>query len=87
MGDSGEGLVDNEARIQERMDQLKADRDTAKKPKLKNPEQIRKLESLRLARIEMDRQLQNSTNPARKNQIQKAIEDLDRQLEELRLRM
>ena len=44
MGDSGEGLVDSEARIQERMDQLKADRENAKKPKVKNPEQIRKLE-------------------------------------------
>jgi hypothetical protein len=87
MGDSGEGLVDSEARIQERMDQLKADRENAKKPKVKNPEQIRKLESLRLARIEMDRQLQSSTNPARKSQIQKALEDLDRQLEELKLRM
>ena len=87
MGDSGEGLVDSEARIQERMDQLKADRENAKKPKVNNPEQMRKLESLRLARVEMDRQMQSSTNPARKNQIQKAIEDLDRQLEELKLRM
>ena len=87
MGDSGEGLVDSEARIQERMDQLKADRESAKKPKVKNPEQIRKLESLRLARIEMERQWNSSTNPARKNQIQKALEDLDRQLEELKVRM
>ena len=87
MGDSGEGLVDNEARIQERMDQLQAERENAKKPKVKNPEQIRKLESLRLARIEMDRQLQSSTNAARKNQIQKALDDIDRQLEELKLRM
>ena len=83
MGDSGEGLVDSEARIQERMDQLQADRENAKKPKVRNPEQLRKLESLRLARIEMERQLHGSTNPNRKNQIQRALDDIDRQFSEL----
>src|SRR5215467_10679176 len=86
MGDSGEGLVDSEARIQERMDQLQQDRDNAKKPKIRNPEQLRKVESLRLGRIEMERQLHSSTNPNRKIQIQSALDDIDRQLAELRER-
>jgi len=83
MGDSGEGLVDSEARIQERMEQLQAERELGKKPKLGNPQQMRKLESLKLARIEMDRQLQGTTNPNRRNQIQAALTDIDRQLREL----
>ena len=84
MGDAGEGLVDNEGKIQERMDQLKADRENGRKPKAKNPELIRKTESLRLARIEMERQFNSTANPARKNQIQKALEDIDRQMEALK---
>jgi hypothetical protein len=83
MGDSGEGLVDSEARIQERMEQLQAERELAKKPKVGNPQQVRKLESLKLARIEMDRQLQSTTSPNRRNQIQTALTDIDRQLIEL----
>ena len=86
MGDSGEGLVDSEARIQERMDQLQAERDNAKKPKIRNPEQLRKLESLRLARLEMERQLHSSSNPSRKNQIQCALDDIDRQFADLQAR-
>ena len=84
MGDSGEGLVDNESRIQERMEQLKADRENSTRPKIENPEQVRKLESLKLARIEMERQLNNTSNPNRRTQIQHALADIDRQLETLR---
>jgi len=83
MGDSGEGLVDSEARIQERMDQLQADRENSRKPRVVNSERNRKIESLRLARIQMERQLETASSPARKNQIRRAVEDLDLQLKQL----
>ena len=47
-GDSGEGLVDAEARIQERIEELQRAREVARRPPVVNPEQKRKLESLRL---------------------------------------
>ena len=83
MGDAGEGLVDNESRIQERMDELKAERDRAKKPRLKNPEQTRKLDSLNLARTQILNQLKGRLSGPRREQIQKALEDIDGQIAQI----
>ena len=83
MGDSGEGLVDAESRIQERIEELQRAREDAKRPAMENPEQIRKLESLKLARKEMSRQLEVATHPARKGQLAAAIGDLDRRIAEI----
>jgi hypothetical protein len=86
MGDSGEGLVDNESRIQERMEELQRSREDARKPKTRNPQLVRQLESLRLARKEMARQLDISTHEGRRNQLAAALEDLDRRIADLESR-
>ena len=83
MGDSGEGLVDNEGRIQERMEELQRNREQAKKPRKNNPQQIRQLESLQLARTELKRQLDATAHEARKKQLMAAIEDLDKRIADL----
>jgi len=80
MGDAGEGLIDADARIQERMEELQLSRARAKRPAVRNPDQVRELESLRLARTEMARQLELTTHPARRDPIQQAIAELDRRI-------
>ena len=83
MGDSGEGLIDNEAKIQERMEELQRNRERTRKPAVRNPEHARKIESLQLARTEMARQLQNATHQARQTQITNALAEIDRRIAEL----
>ena len=82
MGDAGEGLIDQEARIQERMEELERER-TKKQAKLvRDPEKVRVLESLKLARKELDAQLIATTNDRRKTQLQQAIAEVDRRIAE-----
>ena len=69
MGDAGEGLIDADAKIQERMEELSGAAHSRVDPRVKNPEQVREIESLRLARKEMSRQLENTTHEARRAQI------------------
>ena len=81
MGDAGEGLIDQDARIQERMEELareKAARTSAKEAR--DPEQVRAVESLRLARIELARQLEATSHERRRVQLTQAIEEVDRRL-------
>jgi hypothetical protein len=81
MGDSGEGLVDAEARIQEQIEERESERrrrNTAQ-PAL-DPERIRQIESLRLARAELERQSDATTHPVRKQQIQAAIAEIDKRI-------
>jgi len=80
MGDSGEGLIDSEAKIQERRDELQANRELSRKPAKKNPEQIRQLDSLKLARTQMTRQLEVVTHESRRRQITEAIADIDNRI-------
>ena len=80
MGDSGEGLVDAEARIQERMEELEAARKRTGGRPAANPEQVRALESLRLAKSNLERQAETVTHPVRKQQIQLAVEEIDKRL-------
>ena len=57
MGDSGEGLVDAEARIAERMEEREADRRRTSGPApVVDPEAVRQKESLKLAKAELTRQ-------------------------------
>ena len=83
MGDSGEGLVDAEARIQEKIEQLQRAREEARLPVIENPELLRKLESLKLARTELSRQLQIAVHPVRRNQLDNAIAEINRQIAEI----
>lgn len=81
MGDSGEGLVDAEARIQEKMDEREAERKrrTGPAPKM-DPEKARELESLRLAKSNLERQAETTAHPVRKQQITLAIAEIDKRL-------
>ena len=84
MGDSGEGLIDNEGKIQDRLEELQRnrERERARKPAIENPELARRIESLQLARKEIVRSLKNSTHEARKNQLAAALADIDRLIAE-----
>ena len=81
MGDAGEGLIDAEARLQERMDELEESRKAAKErgPKV-DPEHARQMESLRLARVELQRQLDATTHSARRDQIGQALAEIEKRL-------
>jgi hypothetical protein len=80
MGDAGEGLIDADGRIQERMEELERERTRQQHGKVvRDPEKEHALESLRLARTELDRQLKATTNELRRAQIAQAIEEIDRQ--------
>jgi hypothetical protein len=87
MGDAGEGLIDAQARIAEQMEEREQERKRLVEGRGKgiNPELVRRAESLRLARIELDRQRSATENAARKQQLTHALEELDRQLSALKL--
>ena len=81
MGDAGEGLIDADARLQERMDELEQERKKAKQGALLgDPEKMRQLESHRLARTELQRQLESTSHQARKQQLTQAIAELDKRI-------
>lgn len=84
MGDAGEGLVDADARIQERMEQLEAERQqrAGNAPKI-DPEKARQVESLKLAKRNLTQQGETATHPVRKQQIQLAIAEIDKRLKAL----
>jgi hypothetical protein len=81
MGDAGEGLIDADTRLQERMDELEEERRAARNKKpLEDPEKVRQRESLKLARAEMQQQLVRTEYPARKSQIEQALVEIDKRL-------
>ena len=80
MGDSGEGLIDADARIQERMDEMERARVHRLPKTVRDPERVHALESLRLARTELERQLAATAHERRRAQIQQAIEEVDRRM-------
>jgi hypothetical protein len=85
MGDAGEGLIDAEGRIQERMEELERERKQQQGGRtVRDPEKVQALESLRLARTELDRQLAATTNERRRAQIAEAIAEIDRRMQEAR---
>jgi hypothetical protein len=84
MGDAGEGLIDADSRIQERMDELERER-AKSRAFARNPEQLRALEaleSLKLARKELEGQLVATTHERRRAQIDQAIQEIDRRIAE-----
>jgi hypothetical protein len=83
MGDSGEGLIDADSRIQERMEELERERAKKHTRTVRDPELVRALESLRLARTELERQLEATTHERRRAQIQQAMEEIDRRMAEI----
>ena len=81
MGDAGEGLIDADTRLQERMDELEEERKAArnKKPQ-EDPEKVRQRESLKLARTELQQQMTRTEHPARKSQIEQALAEIEKRL-------
>ena len=80
MGDAGEGLIDAESRIQERIEELERERTRKQIKVVRDPEAVRAFESLRLARTELQRQLEATAHERRKAQIKDAIAKLDRRI-------
>ncbi len=80
MGDAAEGLVDAEARIQERLDEMQS----RKKPRgpVRDASREQAIESYRLAKAELERQLKATSHPIRRQQIEAAIAELDRRIAE-----
>jgi len=83
MGDAGEGLIDAEARIQERMEELEHERVRTNTKVVKDPEKVRALEGLKLARTELQRQLAATAHEQRRAQIGHAIAEVDRRMMEI----
>lgn len=84
MGDAGEGLIDAQNRIQERMDEREEERARRARPQgERDPEQLRRAESLRLAYTELSRQLQATSHAARRQQLSSALAEVERQLQAL----
>ena len=84
MGDAGEGLVDAESRLAERMEEREEEKKKARlASKGGDPERTRQIESCRLARIEMQRQLDLTTHEVRRKQLGQAIAELDRRMTQL----
>jgi len=82
MGDAGEGLIDAEDRYQ----QFVAEREQERQRKGvvgADPERERKIRSLRLARAELARQQDTTTNEIRREQIRQALAEIERQLGEV----
>ena len=83
MGDAGEGLVDAEARIQERPDEIaEAKKFRLKKP-VADPAKAREIASLKLARTDFERQMTATGHEARRRQLQAALEQVDKQIKAL----
>ena len=84
MGDAGEGLIDADTRLQERMDELEEERKAArnKRPQ-EDPERVRQRESLKLARTELEQQFTRTEHPTRRSQITQAITEIDSRLASL----
>lgn len=87
MGDSGEGLIDADSRIQERMDELARARAEKAAADVRDPEAVRELESLRLAKTELERQLDATTHERRRAQLTQAIAEIDKRSEEVQKRV
>jgi hypothetical protein len=82
MGDAGEGLIDADSRIQERMEDLEHERAQKHRRTVRDPERLRALETLRLARTELERQLTATTHERRRTQLTQAIAEVDRRMAE-----
>lgn len=82
MGDAGEGLIDAESRIAERMEELERERAERSAGEMRDPSATRQVEALRLARKAVERQLATTTHEQRRAQLTQALADVDRQLAE-----
>ncbi len=87
MGDAGEGLIDSDSRIQERMEELARERTEKRATVVRDPDALREFESLRLARTELQRQFDASTHDRRRAQLIQAMDELDKRMGNLKRRI
>ena len=64
------------------MEELERERAKAQLRVVRDPERVRALESLRLARTELARQLESTTHERRRDSIGQAMAELDRRIAE-----
>ncbi len=84
IGDAGEGLVDAESRLAERMEEREQERRKMRQGgRGQDPERVREIESLKLARTELQRQLELTSHQARKQQLASAIGELESRISKL----
>jgi hypothetical protein len=84
MSDAGEALVDEDSRIQERMHEIAFERKNGPRRDEGDLERTRAVESLRLARIELERQLATTADERRRVQLARAIEEVGRRMAGMR---
>jgi hypothetical protein len=82
MGDGAEGLIDAQAKIQDRLDELEQRRARPFRI-VRNPEREQRLQSLRLALTELQRQSDVTSHEIRRRQISLAVAELNRRIAEL----
>ena len=85
MGDAGEGLIDQDSRIQERMEELERERAKKVGRALHDPVRVKAqetIDSLKLARTELKRQHEATAHQARRAQIAQALTEIDRRMAE-----
>ena len=87
MGAAGEGLIDAESRIQERMEELERERAERSVGEVRDPEGQRVVESLKLARKEFERQLSLTTHEHRRAQLTEALAEVERRIAEASARL
>jgi len=80
MGDAGEGLIDADSRIQERMEELARERAERNAAVVVDPERARALESLRLAKVDLERQMNETSHEARRKMLKQAIAEIDKRI-------
>ena len=80
MSDAGEGLIDADSRIQERMEELARARAEKQAAEVRNPDAVRELESLRLARTELERQIAETAHERRRAQLTQAMSEIDKRI-------
>jgi hypothetical protein len=82
MGDAGEGLIDADSRIQERMEELARERAERSAAVAVDPEQARALESLRLAKVDLERQMNETAHDGRRRMLKQALAEIDKRIAE-----
>ncbi len=84
MGDSGEGLIDADSRIQELADEREAARRERRSLKAPvDPVKTAQLASLTLGLSELRRQFEATEHPVRKKQLAEAAADLEKRIAKL----
>jgi hypothetical protein len=80
MGDAGEGLVDAQARIQERTEEVERERRERQSGRPANAATLKERESLELARTELRRQFEHTVDERRRASISQALVELERRI-------